>query len=639
MNKTILILGIIFMLVGISLNPTIAVFNSNDDTTPPVTTHSLDPPEPDGENGWYVSDIDVTLTATDNMSGVMKIQYRIDDGPIWTIPGDYGTFVLDIDKDDISVEYWAVDNACNEETHHTFIIDVDRTDPVVDLQYEFQKPPNGGFLIFNATATDETSKMNRVRFLLNDVEQDVIYGLGPIYSWKWAYHPMITIIIKAEAYDNAGNIAYKEIKNPKIINIDQSTKSTIGAKKDNISVDPSNRGTTLYIGGSGPGNFSKIQDAIDNASDGDTVFVYDDSSPYVEWHIDIDKSINLVGENKETTIVDGNGTTIFRIVADNVHITGFYIQNSDARGIRVYSDFNNISENIFCDVNKGVELTNCNNNKIYRNTIRVKGSLPSGIKLTSSDNNIFSENNLQGWHKKGIDLMEGSKNNIISGNILNGSYDRGISLVQNSVNNTVTKNFVIRAGGGIYCHNDDVDNSIFTKNEVSYCSYGMDINVQSSYIKDNIIVGSSKYGMYLYGDNNFVSGNIIKDSKEGTFKISGGDFNKITNNAFINNTNWDPLNLLGGSRNIIEKNNFIGNLGDAYFENSWGNRWSKNYWDKCNNRMAYFIYGIWEIYDPFDMDPYAGPIYTIRYYNADFRPARKPYEIPDTSMFEGCDIE
>ena len=39
-------------------------------------------------------------------------------------------------------------------------------------------------------------------------------------------------------------------------------------------------GNTLYVGGSGPKNYSTIQEAINDASDGDTVFVYDDSSPY-----------------------------------------------------------------------------------------------------------------------------------------------------------------------------------------------------------------------------------------------------------------------------------------------------------------------------------------------------------------------
>jgi len=47
-----------------------------------------------------------------------------------------------------------------------------------------------------------------------------------------------------------------------------------------ISTDKTNpgyfneNGNTLYVGGSGPNNYTKIQDAIDNASNGDTVFVY-----------------------------------------------------------------------------------------------------------------------------------------------------------------------------------------------------------------------------------------------------------------------------------------------------------------------------------------------------------------------------
>jgi len=41
-------------------------------------------------------------------------------------------------------------------------------------------------------------------------------------------------------------------------------------------------GSTLYVGGSGPNNYTSIQDAINDASDGDTIYVYDDSSPYHE---------------------------------------------------------------------------------------------------------------------------------------------------------------------------------------------------------------------------------------------------------------------------------------------------------------------------------------------------------------------
>jgi hypothetical protein len=33
-------------------------------------------------------------------------------------------------------------------------------------------------------------------------------------------------------------------------------------------------GNILYVGGGGPGNYTKIQDAINNAINGDTIFVF-----------------------------------------------------------------------------------------------------------------------------------------------------------------------------------------------------------------------------------------------------------------------------------------------------------------------------------------------------------------------------
>ena len=51
----------------------------------------------------------------------------------------------------------------------------------------------------------------------------------------------------------------------------------------------------LYVGGSGECNYTKFQGAIDNATDGDTVFVYDISLLYNE-SVTIDKSINFLAE-------------------------------------------------------------------------------------------------------------------------------------------------------------------------------------------------------------------------------------------------------------------------------------------------------------------------------------------------------
>ena len=91
-------------------------------------------------------------------------------------------------------------------------------------------------------------------------------------------------------------------------------------------------GKILYVGGSGPNNYTSIQQAIDNASDGDTIFVYDDSSPYYE-EIIINKSINLVGENRETTIIYGNKSkyppcNIIIIRANHVNISNFKLTSN-----------------------------------------------------------------------------------------------------------------------------------------------------------------------------------------------------------------------------------------------------------------------------------------------------------------------
>jgi len=79
-------------------------------------------------------------------------------------------------------------------------------------------------------------------------------------------------------------------------------------------------GNTLYVGGNGSNNYSSIQEAIDIAEEGDTVFVYDDSSPYFE-NILIDKSsISLVGEEKNTTVIDGQGkSSTIHLYRDNIN--------------------------------------------------------------------------------------------------------------------------------------------------------------------------------------------------------------------------------------------------------------------------------------------------------------------------------
>ena len=104
-------------------------------------------------------------------------------------------------------------------------------------------------------------------------------------------------------------------------------------KVDNVSDNPLSKGKILYVGGYLKdnyfeyGNYTSIQSAINDANDGDTVFVYDDSSPYYE-NIWINRSVNLIGENRNTTIIDGNFKgSVIKINSDNVVVCGFTLKN------------------------------------------------------------------------------------------------------------------------------------------------------------------------------------------------------------------------------------------------------------------------------------------------------------------------
>ena len=199
-------------------------------------------------------------------------------------------------------------------------------------------------------------------------------------------------------------------------------------------------GKTLYVGGSGPGNYTKIQDAIDNASDGDTVFVY--SGTYYE-NIQIYTSINLVGENKDTTIIDGGGIGNVVFVSDDwVNIFGFTIQNSGGSqdfGIKTNSDFNCFS-----------------NNNIFNNLFGI-------YVISSSSNNMIIGNNVSN-NKKGIFLSQLCDDNMINGNIALNNIVVGIYLEYSCDSNMIIGNNVSNNYCGIVL--DWVENNILYDNSL-----------------------------------------------------------------------------------------------------------------------------------------------------------------------------
>ncbi|UCD14098.1 MAG: right-handed parallel beta-helix repeat-containing protein [Thermoplasmatales archaeon] len=167
--------------------------------------------------------------------------------------------------------------------------------------------------------------------------------------------------------------------------------------------------------------FLTIKSAINDYGtyDGHTIYVKNDV--YYE-HLVIDKTINLIGENKEKTIIDARGFgNVVKIYYDQVAFSGFTVQHSGSElhnaGMVVDSDENNITENI-------LEYN-------YH-----------GIILCSSDDNVILGNIIQNNDWNGIYIKHYCNRNTILENTIENNNYAGIAITGSSQNEAYHNNFI-----------------------------------------------------------------------------------------------------------------------------------------------------------------------------------------------------
>jgi parallel beta-helix repeat protein len=287
-------------------------------------------------------------------------------------------------------------------------------------------------------------------------------------------------------------------------------------------------GNTLYVGGSGEGNYTTIQSAIDDASDGDTVFVLNDSSPYYE-NLLVNKSLNIMGENRNTTVIDGNENDleIVYVTANWVNISGFTMQNGGAGG-------------------DGISLKEVSNCRINNN---IAQNFRFGIRLDQSYNNIVTNNLLINNYGIGIKLKD-SNLNVVSKNTItaNGAGMNDWYGYRNYIYNNTINNNGEEGIGLYYSQNSYIENNIINNNK----NNGIDIAGTSlSLIQKNIFSNNSPYGIYLeFQPGHDSSNNVIINNSffnDGVF-FSGG---RIKNIIIENNSvNGLPLLFLFGEANL-----------------------------------------------------------------------------------------
>lgn len=325
--------------------------------------------------------------------------------------------------------------------------------------------------------------------------------------------------------------------------------------------------TTLFVGGNGPENYSCIQNAIDDAFNGFTIYVYNGS--YFET-IHIDKEIRLIGENKDKTIIDGGkhkeNQSLVLATSDHVEITGFTLQN--AKGLngragmfmnefpQLYSAKNVFKDNIIRNCSYGVMFVNPVDNIICDNALFGCGIGPH-LTIPFYFDNVFENNTVNG--KPSI-LYAREKNKVID--------------------KKETDSLIF-----IFCENMEIKNL-----SISNTTVGIDI---------------------MFCNNINVSNCTISETKRGGIYVHHSNFCSFEDNNFINDK-WGVF-LRKSNFNKIQRNNFLNISMPDWFASSYGNQWNANYWDEPVEgiKMIFGKIGFFE---------------NIPWYNFDVNPKLEPFK-------------
>jgi len=253
-------------------------------------------------------------------------------------------------------------------------------------------------------------------------------------------------------------------------------------------------------------NYAAIQSAIDAPETLDGHMILVDNGVYYE-NLLVNKRLSLIGESRESTVVDGNRTgNVINVTANDVLVSTFKIRNGRQDW---YSG--------------GIYITGCSgvvvqNNSIVDNSfgVRADGSYGDTENLTIDSNYI--EGNFFG----GVGLASSCNSNITLNNIENNGPNNqhaGIYL-SNCINNTVCTNRLTNNWCGIFL--EEALNTTITLNDIRANPYG---------------------GIYLAGAlNNSIYHNTLINNTPQVFSYSfGTNLNKWDNGYPSGGNYWSEL--------------------------------------------------------------------------------------------------
>lgn len=218
--------------------------------------------------------------------------------------------------------------------------------------------------------------------------------------------------------------------------------------------------------------FHTIQEAVNHVYNGYTIYVR--NGTYDE-HVIINKTINLDGENKNTTIIDGGGIDdVVTVSVPDVKISGMTIQNS---GTQTY--------------NAGLKTLSLNSNVTIENTIIQNNAIGIYLNYAYEQSwNIVQNNSIQN-NTKGI-YAHWANSNQITGNRITMNYENGIEM-EHCKRSNITGNIISNNGDcGIYLRGASNENRINGKNTIRNNTIGLKLTESNkNVISSNNFINNS----------------------------------------------------------------------------------------------------------------------------------------------------
>ncbi len=181
----------------------------------PVTVCNINPPTPNGKNGWYISNVTISLSANDR-DGIKVTYYRIDNGE-WRQYKE----PINLISDGIHIlDYYSIDIVGFEENIKTVIVKIDKKLPSISIDRpkdaiyifdreiaRFFKPIIIGKITVKAKVYDEMC-IEKAYFKINN-EIKKTFDMELQYTWE--EHAIGCYMLTIVATDEAGNEKKKEI--------------------------------------------------------------------------------------------------------------------------------------------------------------------------------------------------------------------------------------------------------------------------------------------------------------------------------------------------------------------------------------------------------------------------------------------